>query len=66
MKKILLASMISILLCGCEISIEHEDTDNQVIKECLEKGGKAIIEYCHNDNYICKVTCELEKASDKE
>lgn len=64
MKKILIFISILSLLCGCEISVEHEDIDNQIIKECLEKGGKAIVNYCHNDSYICNVTCELQNGSD--
>ena len=65
MKKKLLLIISILLISGCEVSLDEDEFDNNVIEKCKQDGGKAIVTYCKDSLNICKVTCELEGVSNE-
>lgn len=63
MKKIVVLLSV-LLLTGCSASLDlHQKKKHQIIEDCKEQNGKAIIEY-YSDGDIRTVSCIIDGDND--
>ena len=65
-KKILMIMILSLMLCGCELSLDSTKDRDEAIEECKKAGGIPFVENYDDSRLRPIVHCDFGKLKDSD